>query len=171
VIDPALALVVRLGGALLLLGAAGHKLRDRERFRAALAGHRLLPERSVRLAAALLVALEIGLGLGLLAAPAVAVGAAGLLAVYAGAIGVNLARGRRHIDCGCGGSPQGLSGWLVARNLLVATALAACAAPSNGRGLVLLDGVSIGAGVAVLALLWAAMDVAIANGGRAWATR
>jgi hypothetical protein len=171
VIDPALVLVVRLGGALLLLGAAGHKLRDRERFRAALAGHRLLPERSVPLAAALLVAVEVGLGLGLLATPGAGIFAAGLLVVYGGAIGVNLARGRRHIDCGCGGSRQGLSGWLVARNLVVAAALAACAAPSGGRALVPLDGLSVAAGVAALALLWAALDVAIANGGRAWAMR
>ena len=38
-----------------------------------------------------------------MATPHAAAAAALLLALYAGAIGVNLARGRRDIDCGCGG--------------------------------------------------------------------
>jgi len=169
--DPALQLVVRIAGACLFFAAASHKLRDRAGFGAALAGYRLLPGWSVPVAAVLLGVAEIGLGFALLATPRAGAGAAGLLALYACAVGVNLARGRRHIDCGCGGSPQPLSGWLVARNLVLAAAFAACAAPSSARALAILDAVTIGAGVAALALLWAAIDVAIANGGRAWATR
>jgi hypothetical protein len=44
-----------------------------------------------------------------------------LLVVYAGAIGANLWRGRRHIDCGCGlGSrAQPISLGLIARNALL----------------------------------------------------
>jgi hypothetical protein len=171
VTDPALALVVRLGGALLLGSAAWHKLRDRAGFRAALADHRLLPGRAVPAAAALVVAAEVALALGLLATPRAALGAAALLAGYAGAVGVNLLRGRRHIDCGCGGTPQPLSAWLVGRNLVLAAAFAACAAPGDGRALGALDALSVAGSVAALALLWRAMDVALANGGRAWATR
>jgi hypothetical protein len=171
VIDPALQLVIRLGGALLLASAAWHKLRDFEDFRGVLADYRLLPASLVPAAAALVVVLECALGVGLLAIPRAGLGAAGLLAGYALAIGANLARGRRHIDCGCGGGRQPLSGWLVARNLVVSAALVGAAASSSGRALGALDALSVAAAVAALALLWRAVDVALANGGRAWATR
>jgi len=54
-----------------------------------------------------------------------------LLALYSAAIAVNLLRGRRDIECGCGAATHvPLSGWLLARNAaLMATALAVCAAP------------------------------------------
>jgi hypothetical protein len=171
VIDPALQLVVRLGGALLLASAAWHKLRDLEGFRGVLTDYRLIPAPLVPAAAALVVALECALAVGLLAIPRAGLAAAGLLALYALAIGTNLARGRRHIDCGCGGAGQPLSGWLVARNLVVGAALVGAAASSSGRALGVLDALSVAGAVAALALLWRAVDVALANGGRAWATR
>ncbi len=55
-----------------------------------------------------------------------------LLVLYSAAIAINLVRGRRDIECGCGGAATHvpLSGWLLARNAaLMATALAVCAAP------------------------------------------
>jgi len=55
-----------------------------------------------------------------------------LLVLYSSAIAINLVRGRRDIECGCGGAATHvpLSGWLLARNAaLMATALAVCAAP------------------------------------------
>ena len=57
------------------------------------------------------------------------VAAAALLAAYGAAIGVNLARGRRHIDCGCVGpaARRPIGGWLVARNGVLA-------APSRSPG-------------------------------------
>ena len=56
--------------------------------------------------------------------------AAGLLVIYAVAIGVNLKRGRRQIDCGCGDEPTPLSRALVVRNcVLVALAAGAYALP------------------------------------------
>jgi hypothetical protein len=46
-----------------------------------------------------------------------------ILGVYTVAMSVNLARGRRYIDCGCGDLPTPLSGWLLLRNgLLMALA-------------------------------------------------
>jgi hypothetical protein len=171
VIDPVLPLVIRAGGALLLASAARHKLRDREGFRAALAGYGLLPGWSAPFAAGVFVAGELAIGLALLATPRAGIAAAALLALYALAVGVNLARGRRHIDCGCGGAPQTLSAWLVARNVVLAAGFAACALPADERALVALDAVSVAGGVAALALTWLASDVAIANGGRSWATR
>ena len=55
-----------------------------------------------------------------------------LLVLYSAAIAINLLRGRRDIECGCGGAATHvpLSGWLLARNAaLMATALAVHAAP------------------------------------------
>jgi Methylamine utilisation protein MauE len=55
-----------------------------------------------------------------------------LLALYSVAIAINLLRGRRDIECGCGGAATHvpLSGWLLARNAaLMAAAFAVHAAP------------------------------------------
>jgi hypothetical protein len=172
-LDPALALTLRAALALLLLGAAFAKLRRFAAFRAAVAGYRLLPERGVGAAALGLLAAELSLGAMLLmptlGAPA-ALGAAALLLLYAGAMAVNLARGRRDVDCGCTGpGARRPIGWeLVARNLLLAGVALGAA----------LDGVSVVAGAAVLALLYATLDASLAlgpvrreAGGGPWSTR
>ena len=55
-----------------------------------------------------------------------------LLVLYSAAIAINLVRGRRDIECGCGGAATHvpLSGWLFARNAaLMAAALAVYAVP------------------------------------------
>ena len=55
-----------------------------------------------------------------------------LLVLYSGAIAINLLRGRRDIECGCGGAATHvpLSGWLLARNgALLAAAFAVHEAP------------------------------------------
>ena len=169
-LDPALRAVLRGALALLWLAAASHKLRDPERFRDAITGYQLVPAQAVRAASALVVALELALGLALLlpgsgAAPALATGA--LLAFYAVAIAVNLMRGRRAIDCGCGARPQPLGEGLVVRNAgLVGVALLA-ALPGNGRSLVWLDGATIAGGAAALAALYAAVDASIGSRVRA----
>jgi hypothetical protein len=48
-----------------------------------------------------------------------------LLLIFAAAMAVNIRRGRRHIDCGCGhaGLRQQLGWSMVVRNLLMAAAL------------------------------------------------
>jgi hypothetical protein len=168
-VDPAVAWILRLCLALLLAGAALAKLRDPGGFARALAGYRMLPAAALAPAARALPALELALAAGLLVLPGRgAPASAALFALYAAAIAWNLARGRRHIDCGCGG-PGGrlpIQPALVARNLaLVGAALAAGAAPS-GRPLALLDGFTVVAGATALALLWASLDVALANRAR-----
>ena len=87
-----------------------------------------------------------------------ALAAAVLLTVYSCAIAINLLRGRRDLDCGCGGPPQRLHPGLVGRNLaLVAMGLLACA-PVNTRQLGWLDGLSFAGTVACATLLWAASN-------------
>ena len=173
-LDPALRAALRCALALLWLAAARHKLRDPARFREALAGYRLIPAPLVRAFAAGVAALELALGLALLApgtGPAPAFATAALLALYALAIAANLVRGRRAIDCGCGARPQPLGEGLVVRNAaLVGIALAA-ALPATGRALGWIDAPTIGGGAAALAALYAAADAALANGVRSHALR
>lgn len=132
----ALAMACSWALAGILLHAVLHKARNYLAFRGILTQYRLLPESLVPVAAPLVIAAEATAGLALLAPAAVlpraaaALMAALLLCVYSGAIAVNLLRGRRSIDCGCGGQPTPLSGWLLTRNaLLLGLAWAATAPP------------------------------------------
>lgn len=170
-IDPVVQLALRSGAALLFLSAAVHKLRDLAGFRAALAGYRLLPRRALAPAAAGLAVAEIAVGAACLV-PALAAAAclagAGLLALYAGAIAFNLARGRRAIDCGCGG-PGGrrpLGAGLAFRNAALVALLLVAALPATARPFVGLDAVTGAGWLAALVLLYAAADVALANAAR-----
>src|SRR2546425_7648864 len=99
--DPVIDVTLRTALALLFFVAAGHKLRDLDRFRATLAEYRLLPAGLVPLAVALVVAVEVAAAGALLVPGARAAGlvsAAALLVLYGAAIAINLARGRRDID-------------------------------------------------------------------------
>jgi hypothetical protein len=72
---------------------------------------------------------------------------------------VNLARGRRDIECGCAGpaARQPLSEWLLARNaLLVAAALVGLGGAAS-RPLVWVDALTISGGIAMLAATWLAV--------------
>ncbi len=169
--DPVVAMALRAGAALLFAAAAAHKLRDLPAFRAALAGYRLLPATALAPAAWAFVGVELAVAVGCLVpalAPRACVAAAGLLALYALAIAVNLARGRRGIDCGCGGPggrrPLGIG--LVLRNLALAALLLGAALPSGPRPLVWLDAVTATTLLGAIALLYAASDVALANAAR-----
>lgn len=132
--DPLLVLAAGFFCAGLLLGAGWHKLRAPEAFRRALAGYELLPAFCLPVAARLLPLLEIALGAALLlpaTRPAAAALACALFLLYALAMGVNLLRGRRGMDCGCsfGARAAGLSAFMPLRNLLFALAAALAAAP------------------------------------------
>jgi uncharacterized membrane protein YphA (DoxX/SURF4 family) len=170
-LDPAARAVLRLALAWLFARAAAHKLRDPRGFRAALADYRLLPEALLAPAAAAVAGAELALAVLLLApgaGPLPALAAAALLVLYTAAIAVNLARGRRHIACGCAGpaAEAPLHEALLARNAgLVGLALAA-ALPAAPRPLEALDAASVAGGAAALALLLAAAEVAIANAAR-----
>ncbi len=182
-LDPVLQTTWRVGLCLLLLHASQHKLRDFAAFRSALANYHLLPERGATPAAALLAGAELALGLALLVpvtAPAAACATAGLLALYSGAVGLNLLRGRREIDCGCAGpaARRPLGAGLLVRNAIAILLALACALPTGGRALLWLDGITIAAGVAVLVLVYAAVEEILASAPRLregrerqWSTR
>ncbi|MGH7787783.1 MAG: MauE/DoxX family redox-associated membrane protein [Candidatus Binatia bacterium] len=167
-IDPLFSLVARGALALLFASAAVHKLRDIDAFRRAVEGYELLPPLWAVPAGALLIAGELGLAVGLWlprVAPVASLGAALLLGLYAWAIAVNLRRGRRDLDCGCGGPArrQMISPALVWRNSLLAAVALLAALPVSGRSLTWFDGGTLVAAVASLALLYAAADGLLAN--------
>lgn len=114
---------------LFFLVAAVAKLRSRIELPAVIANYRLLPRPLIAPAALLLPWTEAAIGLALLvggrAAALAAWPAAALLIVFAGAMHVNLRRGRSHIDCGCGigGLHQPLRRALVLRNVMLAASL------------------------------------------------
>jgi hypothetical protein len=159
--DPAVVLVLRGALALLFATAAWHKLRDRAGFSAVLAAYRLVPDALLAPATLAIAAAEAGVA-ALLLLPATrtpaALGAAALLATYSLAIGVNLVRGRRAIDCGCGarGGRQPIGEWMLVRNALLAAGAAATAQPVAARALVWVDWLTVAAGVAVAAAVWSA---------------
>lgn len=163
-----------LAGALLFARAAAFKLRDVEAFADTLAAYRILPIDLVEPAARVLPALEAACALALLTPWTRSVGefgAAGLLAVFALAMAVNLTRGRRDIDCGCGDPSrrQPLAWSLVARNLAFAAALGACAfAPAGSPGFVgwLVAGAAA-AGIMLLLLCHEAFSALPGRNGRA----
>jgi Methylamine utilisation protein MauE len=167
-IDPVWSLALRAGLALLLASAAVAKLRDLGDFTEALAGYRLLPASLARPAAGVFAGAELVLALGLWP-PALravsALGAALLLSLYGFAIAVNLARGRRDIDCGCGGpfGRQSLSEALVLRNALLVGAALAAALPVAQRALGWLDVWTLVAAAGAMAALYAAANVLLAR--------
>lgn len=162
-IDPTVSLIIRAALSLLFGSAAAHKLRDVASFRIAVERYELLPPLWAVPVGAALIAAEVAIAVGLWlprVAPVAAVAAAALLALYAVAIAVNLRRGRRDLDCGCGG-PAGrrpISGWLVVRNGVVAAAAVAGALPVTARALTWVDWVTVASGVVTVALLYVAGD-------------
>jgi hypothetical protein len=100
--------------------ALSHKLRSYPRFRASLQAYGIVPEFLLGIFAPTIVLLEALAVLSLFVpdGPGSLVAFA-VLGVYTVAMGLNLARGRRYIDCGCGDLPTPLSGWLLLRNVLL----------------------------------------------------
>jgi hypothetical protein len=150
VADPATTGAILGALALILFAAAWHKLAEPNAFLSALSAYRLLPGRLLEPAARLVPVLEIALGVAMLV-PATRTpglwGVAALLLAYAGAMGINLLRGRSYIDCGCGGAAHPLSWGLVVRNLVLAAAAVAVSGPVVDRSLTWLDAFILVAGV------------------------
>jgi uncharacterized membrane protein YphA (DoxX/SURF4 family) len=112
---------------LIFMVAGIDKLRHRDLLPGVIANYRLLPDMLVAPVAMLLPIVELLVGAALLLGnrPAAPLAAIGLLLVFAAAMAINIVRGRRHIDCGCGhsGLRQELGWAKVGRNLGLATAM------------------------------------------------
>jgi uncharacterized membrane protein YphA (DoxX/SURF4 family) len=159
-IDPVIDIIIRGAFALLFALAGLEKFHDRATFRFQLEEYQLLPRQIIPFAAAGVIFTEIVIAVLLLLPNSiygVTMGAA-LLMVYGMAILVNLIRGRTWMDCGCLGSTgEGLSYWLVTRNLVLTATLLLLLLPVVPRAFVWMDYFSIffavfGASVAYVVL-------------------
>jgi hypothetical protein len=159
VLDPGSYLAVRVAVAEMFTVAALGKLRAPARFAETLREYRLLPGWAVLPTSRALPVMEILVAAGLaipLGKPWPALGAAGLLLLFAAAMAANLARGRGTIDCGCAmgaGRVHRLRWAFVARNLAAASLLALPATGRAGPGDAILG---VLGGVAVFIVLQAA---------------
>ncbi len=164
VLDPVVVWTARLVLAAVFGAAAVAKFRAWEEFAGVVHNYRLLLPPLERPTVYLLPPLEAAIAVGLLidaTRPTAAAGAATLLLVFGAAMGVNLLRGRRNIDCGCFASVlrQRLSWSLVWRNLvLLLLALAAFPPQLPVRALTWLDLVTTVAAAATLVLLYMAFS-------------
>lgn len=167
-IDPIVIIASALAIAVLLASAANHKLRDPARFVRQLADYQLLPDSLVRPSARMIPVLELIIAFALLVPITrewAALNAAALITIYAAAIGINLWRGRRDIDCGCAGPDQAqpLRPVLLLRNsVLIVLALMAGVTPLV-RELTVFDGFVTLLASAVALLIYAAADGLLAN--------
>lgn len=160
-VDPVVSGILRAALAWVFAQAALHKLRDASGFTAIVRGYRLVPEAAAPIVTAALVPCECVAVAALVLpglAPAGAAMVALLLVVYSIAIGINLARGRRDVDCGClgPGHRQTLSGWLLVRNAALLGISVAVALPVSTRPLGWLDAVTGMGGALVVVLIFSA---------------
>ena len=167
-LDPTLPHIAAALLAIVFLGGAWQKLRDLAALAGAVEQYRLLPDAWAAGAARTLLAAEFAAGLLLLPLPTRGAGAllaALLLAAVTLAVAINLLRGRRAIDCGCGGAEGGqhLSWGLVLRNALLGLAAVLAAAAETPRELVWLDGLTVVAGTLAFYGLYAAANQLLAN--------
>lgn len=177
-LDPLIPLTFGTALTGLFVGALYHKARDLRRFREALAGYGLVSAPLVKAAAILIVVLEMGVVVGYVSPvtrSAAVLLAATLLATYAMAMGVNLARGRKVADCGCttSASAQPLSWWMVGRNVALIILALVALAPEGQRALSTADLVVAIMTVTMCALLYqlhaiiVTLNTRIRLGGRA----
>lgn len=165
-IDPLIAWVIAIGFAVLFGASAIHKLTAFAVFRATLGEYRLLPEAWVTAGATATVALEGGSAVAWLLGgwTLAACSTIALLSVYMLAIGVNLARGRIYISCGCGGNAdQPISMALVVRNGFLVLAAVVTLLPINERALAWFDYASIGLFAIAGVGLYATFSVLLTN--------
>ena len=162
VVDPAIVLLARTSLSLLFGVAAAHKLLHPRELLAALDAYDLASRRFNTAIARLLPLLEFAVAIGTWILPTrvyASLLAAALLTIYAAAIGINLARGRHDLDCGCTafGRRSPIAGWMLARNAILTVLAVLAAAPVAPRTLTLTDALTVTGGLCVLTLIYLAV--------------
>jgi hypothetical protein len=138
--------------ALTFAQSAWHKLSEFDSFTGFVADYQLIPERIVTGVSKSLVAMEAGILIGLAmddtrtAAAALAVAA---FLIYAGAMTLNILRGRSHIDCGCGRATQPLHWTLVVRSVALAGVACLTLLPNSSAASWVEGAIAIAAGLSL----------------------
>ena len=146
--------------------ALHHKLTAWVRFKASFTAYQIVPAALLTPAAIVLCVGELTTVLLLVVLEPLGLLLGGLLlAVYGVGIGLNVARGRKHIDCGCGDEPTPVSWLVVSRNVvLVVLAWTAYITPLGPLNLWL---AGVGMALALAAFgLYSAIEQLLANRGR-----
>lgn len=162
--DPLINLTIAVAIAALCGASAAHQLLGWTEWPGIVRNYRLIPESVTPVVAAAIPLLE-GLAAAGLLWPRTralgAMGAAGLLTLFAFALWINIRRGRSHIDCGCFGSRlrTGLSRGMVWRNLLLAALTLSLLVPVTARALSILEVAVSLVNVATLALLYPVLSL------------
>ena len=155
--------------AAMFLAALYHKVTARLEFVGIVANYRLFPRSWAPVIAWLVMAGELTAAALLVMSATRHLGALvaiGLLGAYTLGIAVNLWRDRRDIDCGCGGEPTPLSGWLVVRNLILIGFTTLIAGPAPASALTWSVVLLILASMAVALFVYAAANQLLANIGK-----
>ncbi|WP_233801594.1 MauE/DoxX family redox-associated membrane protein [Paraburkholderia sp. HP33-1] len=173
VIDPVVSSVALATTSIITLTFALPKLARQSDLRQVVAGFELLPHALVTPFALALPLVEIGAALSSLVPATRSVGAAALatlFVLFALALGINVARGRTDIDCGCNGfRQQGAAvprsiGWAhVARTLLLAALAALVCVPQSTRAVIWFDYLSVLGATLVAVAAFFTLDVLLAN--------
>ncbi|MEM5310349.1 MauE/DoxX family redox-associated membrane protein [Paraburkholderia sp. JHI869] len=173
VIDPVVSTVALATTSIITLTLALPKVTRQSDLRQAVAGFQLLPDALVTPFALALPILEIGGTLASLAPATRSFGAASLAALFvlfALALGINVARGRTNIDCGCNGFRQSdrpdahsISWAHVARTLLLAVLAALVCVPQSARVVVWFDYLSVLSATLFAVAAFFTLDVLLAN--------
>lgn len=125
--------------------------------------YRVLPNALGRRLAWLVPCLELSVAITLLWEPSqrmAVIPAIAVLIAYASGLGLNLFRGRRDLDCGCGAARdrRAIAAWMVWRNIFLAAALGIAALPWSPRSFDLIDFLTIMGGLTVGVMLYVAVD-------------
>jgi hypothetical protein len=164
--DPLLELTVAGSLAVLFAVSTAHKLAALGEWPGVVRNYRVLPQALAGPAAVMLL-IAGALTAAALLWPATrrlgACAAAAQLILFAAAMAINLRRGRSSIDCGCFGSRlrQGISAWMVARNLALALFALSLLLPARPRALTVLDIATAVAVVATLSFLYPVLGVVL----------
>ena len=162
-LDPCVGYLLVAAYALLFAWAAYLKLRNMRAFTAVLDHYRLVPRGLLPIAAHLVPLGEAAIAVFLLLPrdrASAAIMGSGMCLLYALAIGINLKRGRRDLDCGCLGplKRRPISRWMLWRNLALASTLLIICLPWSSRALNGIDLLTIGAGAVGIAMLYVTLD-------------
>ena len=165
-IDPVISLTIKICLGLLFTHASWHKLTDRQTFSRVLDNYELTPEPLNEGLTWIIGITEAACAFILLADLAgAALFASTLLLAYTAVIGLQLSRGKRHIECGCSGPArkQFISGWLLVRNGILLIAAMMLFLPVQNRFLGWLDGIQILCAALTCVLLYISLEQMLAN--------
>ena len=169
-LDPVLHYILSLSLSLLFMLAALSKWNYRKQFTQALKAYELVPKSLLGPARVLIPLVEGFVALGLLVSIwqtfASIIGALVLL-VYAAAMGTNLHKGRKNLDCGCylgsGDNTSFVSKALVYRNIAMSVFSLLLVLPGAQRNLTLSDFAVVSFGSLMLAMSYATLNQLITN--------